>query len=124
MRPVAKSLRWESRRGVVALVGPAIVDSAGRVLVLAAIPAALVQVIGAAEIRVHGESSRAAVPRAHIAVGPPISTGRVRVVDGRAVGPSFPRSHHKQVGKPASSLGPSPPCLLEEKPRSPTRAIP
>ncbi|AGA29520.1 hypothetical protein Sinac_5372 [Singulisphaera acidiphila DSM 18658] len=91
---LAVALRYDETRGQVVAEGvtargscgpwsaPAIVDSVGGVMVLAAIPAALVRVIGTAEIRVHGEAVPA-VPRAHLTIGPSASKGRVRVVDGR-----------------------------------------
>lgn len=91
---LAVALRYDETRGQVVAEGvtargscgpwsaPAIVDSVGGVMVLAAIPAALVRVIGAAEIRVHGEAGPA-IPRAHVTIGPSAPKGRVRVVEGR-----------------------------------------
>lgn len=93
---LAVALRYDGTRGQVVAEGttargnsgpwsaPAIVDSTGGVMVLAAIPAALVRVIGEAEIRVH-EATKLAVPRAHRSVGPSTPAGRVRVVNGRAL---------------------------------------
>lgn len=110
---LAIALRYDQTRGQVVADGatargrhgpwsaPAIVDSGGGVMVLAPIPAALVRVIGAAEIRVHPDSARAH-PRTHLRSRHPVaSPARVRTVDGRAVVPKKPRP--TTCGKAAAS---------------------
>ncbi|WP_406700076.1 hypothetical protein V5E97_14670 [Singulisphaera sp. Ch08] len=113
---VAVALRYDGTRGQVVAEGvtargscgpwsaPAIVDALGSVMVLAAIPASLVRVIGTAEIRVH-PGTRSAVPQAHVAVGQTAPIGRFRIAAGRVRSPKRPRFF--SFGKSASRLGPT-----------------
>jgi hypothetical protein len=113
---LAVALRYDETRGQVVAEGvtargrsgpwsaPAIVDSAGGVMVLAPIPAALVRVVGAAELRVHPGTTPAEA-RSHVRAGQSAaSLGRVRMVDGRAL--SQKRVRPTSVGKSTSRPGP------------------
>jgi hypothetical protein len=113
---LAVALRYDETRGQVVAEGvtargrsgpwsaPAIVDSAGGVMVLAPIPAALVRVVGTAELRVH-PGTRPAGARSHVPAGQPASSfGRVRTVDGRPL--SQTRARTTSTGKATSRPGP------------------